>query len=102
MLLRLYLYGVKSKNVEISRPTASRLIKLIQLFLVVMQVVQFDQGGVISGTGHNSITWSRDGKEMYCVYHGRTTRTGHERLVFIDRMFIDDDGSLIVEGPTSN
>ncbi len=60
-----------------------------------------DQGGVVSGTGHNSITWSRDGKEMYCVYHGRTTSTGHERVVFIDRMKIEDDGRLIVEGPST-
>ena len=61
-----------------------------------------DRGGVVSGTGHNSVTWSKDGKEMYCVYHGRTTRTGQERLVFIDRMYIDDDGNLIVVGPTSD
>ena len=61
-----------------------------------------DQGGVVSGTGHNSVTWSKDGKEMYCVYHGRTTKTGHERVVFIDRMYIDDDGNLIVVGPTSD
>lgn len=59
-----------------------------------------DKGGVVSGTGHNSICWSRDGKEMYCVYHGRTTSTGHERLVFIDRMSIDDEGRLTVDGPT--
>lgn len=61
-----------------------------------------DQGGVVSGTGHNSISWSRDGKEMYCVYHGRTTETGHERVVFIDRMYIDDEGVLFVDGPTTN
>ena len=59
-----------------------------------------EQGGVVSGTGHNSITWSRDGKEMFCVYHGRTTETGRKRLVFIDRMRVDVDGNLIVEGPT--
>ncbi|MFO7670794.1 MAG: glycoside hydrolase family 43 protein [Bacteroidales bacterium] len=58
-------------------------------------------GGVVSGTGHNSVTWSKDGREMYCVYHGRTTRTGHERVVFIDRMYIEDDGTLRVDGPTS-
>lgn len=59
-----------------------------------------DEGGVISGTGHNSITWSKDGEQMYCVYHGRTTETGRKRVVFIDPMHIDSDGSLIVNGPT--
>ena len=30
------------------------------------------KGGIVTGTGHNSVTWSRDGKRMFCVYHGRT------------------------------
>lgn len=60
-----------------------------------------DSGGIVSGTGHNSITWSKDGEQMYCVYHGRTNKTGDERLVFIDSMFIDEDGLLHVKGPTS-
>jgi beta-xylosidase len=59
-----------------------------------------DEGGLVSGTGHNSITWSKDGKQMYCVYHGRTTKTGHERVVFIDQMEIDENGLLKVNGPT--
>src|SRR5690606_24733693 len=45
-----------------------------------------DKGVQVSGTGHNSITYSPDGKEMFCVYHGRTAATGDERVVFIDRM----------------
>jgi len=61
-----------------------------------------DKGGIVSGTGHNSITWSPDGKEMFCVYHGRTTATGDDRVIFIDRMKILKDGRLIVEGPTTN
>jgi beta-xylosidase len=59
-----------------------------------------NRGGVVSGTGHNSITWSKDGKDMYCVYHGRTTTTGDERVVFIDKMEIDENGLLNVFGPT--
>lgn len=58
------------------------------------------QGGVVSGTGHNSITYSPDGKEMFCVYHARTTATGDERVVFIDRMFVKD-GVITVNGPTT-
>lgn len=55
---------------------------------------------VVSGTGHNSVTYSADGKEMLCVYHGRTEATGHERLVFIDKMEILKNGKLVVHGPT--
>ncbi len=47
-------------------------------------------GGVVTGVGHNSITWSRDGRQLYCVYHGRTAATGNDRVVFIDRMEIKD------------
>lgn len=61
-----------------------------------------EKGGIVTGTGHNSITYSPDGKEMFCVYHGRTTATGDDRVVFIDRMKILDNGQLIVEGPTTD
>jgi beta-xylosidase len=59
------------------------------------------QGGVVTGTGHNSVAYSPDGNEMYCVYHGRTKSTGDERVVFIDKMEIKDDGVLVVNGPTT-
>jgi beta-xylosidase len=58
-------------------------------------------GGDVTGTGHNSVTYSPDGKEMLCVYHGRTSSTGDQRVVFIDRMKIKKDGTLVVEGPTT-
>jgi len=60
-----------------------------------------EKGGVVTGTGHNSVTYSPDGKEMFCVYHARTLATGEERVVFIDRMKILKDGTLVVEGPTT-
>ncbi len=59
-----------------------------------------DKGGIVTGTGHNSITYSPDGKEMFCVYHARTTKTGDERVVFIDRMEVKN-GKLTVHGPTT-
>lgn len=59
-----------------------------------------DKGGVVTGTGHNSITYSPDGKEMFCVYHGRTAATGEERVVFIDRMAVNN-GKIAVYGPTT-
>lgn len=60
-----------------------------------------EQGGIVTGTGHNSVTQSPDGKHMLCVYHGRTSKTGKERVVFIDRMAILPNGKLVVYGPTT-
>ncbi len=57
-------------------------------------------GGLVTGTGHNSITYSPDGKEMFCIYHGRTAATGEERVVFIDRMKVSN-GKITVYGPTT-
>ena len=59
-----------------------------------------NKGGLVTGTGHNSITYSPDGKEMFCVYHGRTAKTGSERVVFIDRMQVKN-GRITVFGPTT-
>ncbi|HUC82131.1 MAG TPA: glycoside hydrolase family 43 protein [Flavisolibacter sp.] len=59
-----------------------------------------EKGGIVTGTGHNSITYSPDGKEMFCVYHGRTAATGDERVVFIDRMKVSN-GKITVNGPTT-
>jgi beta-xylosidase len=61
-----------------------------------------DKGGIVSGTGHNSVTFSPDRKEMFCVYHGRTTATGNRRVLFIDRMEILSNGQLIVHGPNTD
>lgn len=61
-----------------------------------------EKGGIVSGTGHNSITYSPDRKEMFCVYHARTKATGDQRVVFIDRMSIQPDGKLVVNGPDTN
>ena len=60
-----------------------------------------EKGGIVTGTGHNSVTVSPDGQTMLCVYHGRTSKTGKDRVVFIDRMEILDDGTLVVHGPTT-
>ncbi len=60
------------------------------------------RGGIVTGTGHNSVTYSKDGKSMYCVYHGRTSQTGDKRVVFIDKMKILKNGLLVVDGPTTN
>lgn len=58
-----------------------------------------NEGGTVSGTGHNSLLTTKSGQQL-CVYHGRTTTTGDQRLVFIDRLEIGDGGRLVVHGPT--
>ena len=60
-----------------------------------------DKGGDVTGTGHNSIFIGKDG-QMYCVYHGRTTKTGNDRVVFIDKLEINSKGVLKVHGPSTN
>jgi beta-xylosidase len=59
-----------------------------------------EKNGKVTGTGHNSIIESPNGDGWICFYHGRTNKTGHKRLVFMDKMNIDDEGVLSVEGPT--
>ena len=39
---------------------------------------------------------------MYSVYHGRTQKKGDERVVLIDKMRINENGLLVVEGPTTD
>jgi hypothetical protein len=39
---------------------------------------------------------------MFFVYHARTKATGKARRVFMDRMEILKDGTLIVHGPDTN
>lgn len=60
------------------------------------------KGGKVTGTGHNSVAYSPDRSEMFCVYHGRTAATGNQRMVFIDRMEILEDGTLVVHGPRTS
>lgn len=49
----------------------------------------------VTGVGHNSVTYSRDGKTTYCVYHGRTAATGDARIVFVSEIDFRD-GHIIV------
>jgi len=58
------------------------------------------KGGTVTGTGHNTVIASPDGKEMFCIYHARTNATGNDRVVFIDRMTVKD-GKITVDGPTT-
>ena len=59
----------------------------------------------VSSPGHNSIVASPDGSEMFIVYHRHAdpegTRPSFDRVVCIDRIFVDRQGRLKVQGPTS-
>lgn len=59
-----------------------------------------ESGGIVTGTGHCMMF--EDNGQMYCVYHGRTEKTGDARVVFIDKMNIEPDGKLVVHGPTTD
>jgi len=57
-----------------------------------------NKGGIVRGVGHGNVFFSPDRSEMYYVYHARTE--GHDRKLFIDRMFVDAKGVLTVDGPS--
>jgi beta-xylosidase len=65
--------------------------------------ILFSPNGEISGPGHNSVTTSPDGQELFIVYHIHTDpqRPSRDRQVCIDRMGFREDGSLYVVGPTN-
>ncbi|MFI5663539.1 family 43 glycosylhydrolase [Streptomyces sp. NPDC051684] len=45
---------------------------------------------VMYSTGHGSLTSSPDGSELYYVHHGRTSPTSPDRVVYTERLRIDD------------
>ncbi|MBS4195578.1 glycoside hydrolase family 43 protein [Lederbergia citri] len=57
----------------------------------------------ISGPGHNSVTTSLSGNDMYIVYHTHTfpDNPSGNRQMNIDRLYVED-GKLKVDGPTAN
>lgn len=54
----------------------------------------------IFGPGHNSFTYSPDGKELFIVYHTHESHENKARTVNIDRVEVNEFGELIVKGPT--
>ncbi len=59
-----------------------------------------DSAKGVFGPGHNSITTSPDGSEMFMVYHTHISHDNKNRVVNIDRLVIDDKGKLNLKGPT--
>jgi beta-xylosidase len=88
-------------------------------------VVQKSPDGKVTTTAHNCVTYSPDGKEMFCAYGARATPptpppapaaaptgtagapagrgapTGRGRILILDRMEIRADGTLVVHSPTT-
>ena len=58
-------------------------------------------GGEVTGTGH-CMVFDIDMERQMCVYHGRTRNTGDQRVVFMDYLRVEEDGTLVVDGPTTN
>jgi beta-xylosidase len=56
----------------------------------------------VSGPGHNSITTSPDGTELFMVYHAHANieKPSGDRTVNIDRLVFDEEGKLELKGPT--
>lgn len=55
----------------------------------------------VAGPGHNSITTSPDGKELFLVYHTHAdAKEMRGRVLNIDRLSFDGEGNLIFTGPT--
>ncbi len=59
-------------------------------------------GTTVTGPGHCNILRSPDGSEIYVVYHVHTVppNTDKGRSLAIDRLIINDDGTLMVDGPS--
>ncbi len=65
-------------------------------------IVKKDLSVGVSGPGHNSITTSPDGKELFMVYHAHANieKPSGDRTVNIDRLVLEKDGGLELIGPT--
>jgi len=61
-------------------------------------------GGDVTTTAHNCVVHSPDGKQMYCLFGARTAesrRRGVDRVLFLCRMAIHEDGVLVVDSPNT-
>ena len=60
-------------------------------------------GKTTCGTGHNNYFFSKDGKEMFTVYHSRTEMEAGKgtRQLCIDRISFDQQGNLRISGPSA-
>ncbi len=59
-------------------------------------------GKTVTGPGHCNILRSPDGSEIYVVYHVHTVppNTDKGRSLAIDRLIVNEDGTLDIDGPS--
>ncbi len=57
----------------------------------------------VSGTGHSSFFPSPDGSELWMAYHSHLdpVKGGSERIINFDRVSFDQEGRLVVAGPSA-
>lgn len=65
-------------------------------------ILKNDIPNKVSGPGHNCIIKSPDNSEWFIVYHSHAniSKPSGKRILNIDRMVFQPDGSIIVKGPT--
>ena len=65
-------------------------------------ILKQDRSKRVSGPGHNAIVKSPDAQEWFIVYHTHADpdNPSGRRILNLDRMVVDDDGTLSVLGPT--
>ena len=58
---------------------------------------------LVSGPGHHTVTTSPDNKELFIVYHSHMdiVEQGGKRMMNIDRMGFREDGTIYINGPTT-
>jgi GH43 family beta-xylosidase len=96
-----YCVGYATSDNPLGPYTKSKNNPVLQ-YVVEQKLESENENVIVSGPGHNSVTISPDGSEMFIVYHTHTNpiKGGGDRQVFIDRMGIQEDGTLYVNGPT--
>jgi len=65
-------------------------------------ILKQDKENHVTGPGHNSVVRSPDGKEWFVIYHSHANpdKPGGKRILNIDRLIFNNDGTLSVKGPT--
>lgn len=65
-------------------------------------ILKNDIPNKVSGPGHNCIVKSPDNTEWFMVYHSHAnvSKPSGERILNIDRMLFQPDGSIVINGPT--
>jgi beta-xylosidase len=95
--------GYVSANYAVGYATSSSPMGTFTKYAGNPILIHTGLGKKVTGTGHNSVTTSPDGKELFCVYHSHINLDelgGGPRKVHIDRMGFTSDNVMYIDGPT--